>query len=99
MSPEQKCTLLTTQIEEYYWNGRRVVYVDNELFNRTYQEAIDIVLENAWKTLEDVPMNPETECIEEKWFHFPNGTNREDIWYWFDAHHSKGVAWLMNEFV
>lgn len=32
----------------------------------------------------DVPMNPETECIESEWLHFPAGTNREEIRHWFE---------------
>lgn len=32
----------------------------------------------------DVPMNPETECIEEDWHIFKAGTHREDIWHWFE---------------
>ena len=34
----------------------------------------------------------------EDWFVFDKGTEREDIWYWFDEHHSQGVGWLMNEY-
>lgn len=56
----------------------------------------DSLLEDLWKTLTDVPMNPETEDMEENWFIFPNGTNREEIWYWFDEQHSKGVGWIME---
>ena len=44
----------------------------------------------------NVPMNPDTEDMEEEWFIFPKGTNREAIWNWFDENHSKGVGWIMN---
>ena len=37
-----------------------------------------------WETLVDVPMNPETECIEEDWHIFKTGTHREEIWHWFE---------------
>lgn len=56
----------------------------------------DSLLEDLWKTLTDVPMNPETEDMEEDWFIFPKGTNREEIWEWFDEQHSKGVGWMME---
>lgn len=54
-------------------------------------------LEDLWLMLGDVPMNQETECIEEPFLRFEAGTHREEIWRWFDNRHSKGVGWLMNE--
>ncbi len=56
----------------------------------------DSLLEDLWKTLTDVPMNPETEDMDEDWFIFPKGTNRESIWYWFDEWYSKGIGWIME---
>lgn len=44
----------------------------------------DIELENLWKQFEDLPMDPDTEKIEEPFLSFPAGTDREDIWHWFD---------------
>ncbi len=55
----------------------------------------DKKLEDLWQQLGDVPINPKTEHIEEPFLHFPAGTDREDIWHWFDERHSKGVAYLM----
>jgi hypothetical protein len=57
----------------------------------------DQQLEMLWDDFSNVPMNPETEEIEESWMKFEAGTHREDIWHWFDERHSKGVGWLMNE--
>lgn len=37
-----------------------------------------------WEEFGDIPMNPETECIEETWYCFQTGTHREDIWSWFE---------------
>lgn len=48
-----------------------------------------------WEEFGDVPMNPETECIEESWNGFPVGTNREEIWHWFEETLSVRVADLM----
>lgn len=56
----------------------------------------DSLLEDLWKTLTDVLIDPETEDIEENWFIFPKRTNREEIWEWFDEQHSKGVGWIME---
>lgn len=52
----------------------------------------DIELEKLWKQFEDLPMDPDTEKIEEPFLSFPAGTDREDIWHWFDERHSKGIA-------
>ena len=52
-------------------------------------------LEQLWGEFADVPMNPETEEMEEPFLHFPVGTNREEIWHWFDERHSKGVVYLL----
>lgn len=55
----------------------------------------DAELELLWKQFEDVPMNPDTEKIEEEFIGFPAGTDREDIWHWFDERHSRGVVYLI----
>ena len=55
----------------------------------------DWELERKWEEFGDVPMNPETECIEEPFLDFPAGTHREEIWHWFDEQHSNGVHWLL----
>lgn len=48
-----------------------------------------------WNEFGDVPMNPETECIEEAWNGFPAGTHREEIWHWFEETFDVRVADLM----
>lgn len=58
-------------------------------------EERDRELEELWDQFGDVPMDPETEKIEEPFAGFPAGTDREDIWHWFDLRHSKGVAFLL----
>ncbi len=55
----------------------------------------DALLEELWSRFEDVPMDPETECIEEEFANFPAGTNREEIWKWFDGRYSRGVHHLL----
>lgn len=55
----------------------------------------DAELEKMWDEFTDVPMNPDTEKMEDTFLHFPAGTPREDIWHWFDERYSKGVAALL----
>lgn len=56
----------------------------------------DSILDELWADFGDVPMDPETEKIEEPFLHFPAGTHREAIWRWFDERYSKGVASLLR---
>ena len=57
----------------------------------------DKEVEKLWAEFADVPMNGETECMDAPFMDFPIGTSREDIWHWFDEHHSRGVTYLMYE--
>ena len=41
-------------------------------------------IRRLWEEFGDVPMNPETECIESGWHGFRAGTHREEIWHWFE---------------
>lgn len=45
-----------------------------------------------WDRFGDIPMNPETEEIEEEWNGFSVGTWREDIWHWFEETFNVSVA-------
>lgn len=55
----------------------------------------DEELEELWSQFEDVPMDPDTEKMEDDFLHFPHGTDRAVIWRWFDERHSKGIAYLL----
>lgn len=51
----------------------------------------DLVKE-LWDDFGDVPMNPETECIEDEWGSFETGTERQTIWHWFEDTFKISVA-------
>lgn len=55
----------------------------------------DEQLEAFWTQFGAIPMDPETERMEDDFLCFPMGTHREEIWHWFDKRHSKGVAYLL----
>lgn len=55
----------------------------------------DAELEDLWEQFGDVPMDPGTEKMEESFLHFPAGTDRQEIWEWFDARYSNGVYYLL----
>lgn len=56
----------------------------------------DEQLKLLWVYFGDVPMN-EQEEIEEPFLGFEAGTDRMDIWHWFDEHYSKGVVQLIYD--
>lgn len=58
-------------------------------------EERDAKLEELWKLFGEIPMYPDTECMEDNFLHFPAGTHREEVWKWFDQRHSKGVGHLL----
>ena len=41
-------------------------------------------IRRLWGEFGDVPMNPETETLEEHWHCFPAGIFREKVWEWFE---------------
>lgn len=53
-------------------------------------------LRMLWEEFGDLPMNPETECMEAPFQGFPAGTHREEIWHWFDERYPGGVAALFG---
>lgn len=66
--------------------------MDGVTITRTFQGKTYTEL---WEEFGDVPMNPETECIEVAWCGFPKGTHREDIWHWFEETFGVAVHDLM----
>lgn len=49
-------------------------------------------IRSLWTEFGDVPMDPETENLDEDWLLFPKGTNRETIWHWFEEEFGISVA-------
>lgn len=77
------------------------IYYEWEILKTTIEGDMPVLgsrdkeLEDLWAEFSDVPMDPETECMDEPFLGFPAGTHREDIWHWFDERYSKGVAYLL----
>lgn len=55
----------------------------------------DWQLEKLWKLFGDVAID-DADAILEEFLGFPEGTNRFEIWHWFDERYSRGVRGLMN---
>ena len=69
-----------------------VEYMEGVSYIPTFQGK---TVNELWEEFGDVPMNPETECIEVSWRGFPSGTHREDIWHWFEEKFGVKVYDLM----
>lgn len=72
-------------------------FYSEEFLDDEDTEYTDEQLEEYWSRFGAVPMDPETECMEDDFLCFPRGTHREEIWHWFDKRHSKGVYYLLYE--
>lgn len=89
--------------KELYGTGLEVVgwHLNGETkpFDDFFDSALDYASEpnvkELWFNFGDIPMNPETECIEVEWHGFPAGTHREDIWHWFEETFDVSVHDLM----
>lgn len=60
--------------------------------NDSYEYRRSEYIRDLWMDFGDVPMNPDTECIEEEWNNFPVGTHREEIWLCFEETYGISVA-------
>lgn len=58
----------------------------------SYANWKDTYVKDLWEDFGEVPMNPETEEIEEPWKLFLPGTYREKIWHWFEEQFDISVA-------
>lgn len=89
----QKCKELTLEQA----GDILVEWIENyDILNeQIFKKDRDKHIEELWNRFADVPMNPETEKMEEQFLHFPAGTDREEIWHWFDLRYSRGVAALL----
>ena len=57
----------------------------------------DDLIQDLWKCFSNVPFDDGEKdlVLGQDWFIFEKGTEREDIWQWFDSHYSKGVVSLL----
>lgn len=61
---------------------RRYRYYERYL--ESFKDCLKRVGKELWNRFTDVPVDPETECIDVDFLDFPKGTHREDIWHWFE---------------
>lgn len=80
---------------------------DNYISNRSLIEEAeqeneaDKEIENLWMEFQTVPMmlgEDHREYLAEEWNDFSKETWVNDILFWFDYNHSKGIRYLENKF-
>lgn len=87
-----------TAIQTYCENCSYILGSDDisVIKSRGLEDSFDFWKENyvhdLWEKFGEVPMNPETEEIEQSWRHFLPRTHREDIWHWFEEQFDISVA-------
>lgn len=57
MTPERKTTINGVKIEEFYWAGKMVTYVDNHKVDRTYDEVVAEIRSNLGRDIEEEMMD------------------------------------------
>lgn len=74
--------------------------INDREVEKLWEEFEDVLFIEArdFYSAEDEYKNNITLVLASDWQGWKAGTSREDIWYWFDEHHSKGVGWLLNEY-
>ncbi len=80
-----------------YCTGATIPMLCEVFDDRTAKDWDKTELDTLWCIFGDIPMDPETEQIEDSFIGFPAGTHREEIWHWFDERYSGGVHALMYE--
>ena len=101
--PEEECVEFHPKESEYVNCSKYCLHIWRPVagkLNSPYEKFVtirerDTALERLWGELSNVPIDPRTEKLEDDWFIFQRGTEKEDIWHWFDRRHSKGVAYLL----
>ena len=62
----------------------------------TLQDTIDKNVKMLWKEFQSVPVDRNGN-LKAAWYAFPKGTNKNDVYDWFNRNYSKGLAYLMEE--
>ena len=62
----------------------------------TLQDTIDKNVEALWIEFQSVPVDRNGNLMT-AWKAYPKGTNKNEVYEWFNRHHSKGLSYLMEE--
>ncbi len=64
------------------------------------RERLDRLVEKVWEGLADIPFyeKDSMQYIDEDYFEFKKGTEKEEIWHWFDENYTKGIYFLLYKY-
>ncbi|GAA6313881.1 hypothetical protein F290043J8_19070 [Mediterraneibacter gnavus] len=82
-----------------YCTERKFLITDDDLacivdrgMNDSYEYRRAQYIKDLWLDFGNVPMNPNTECIEEEWNGFAAGWHRTSICDWFEESYGVSVV-------
>lgn len=73
-----------------------LLWLTRHQFLKTYsyvtEEEYDNTLDLMWEQLGDIPTNENGTLIEEKFYNWEKGAEKEKIWHWFDDRLEEGIG-------
>ena len=62
----------------------------------TLQDVIDKNIEILWIEFQSISIDRNGN-LRAAWYAFPKGTNKNDVYDWFNRNYSKGLTYLMEK--
>lgn len=88
--------LTTQQLAEIYETSTNNIKFNFNNNKERFVEGRDYYLLKGNNLKEFKNYVSDTNLVDKRAPHLYLWTEREDIWYWFDEHHSQGVCWLLT---
>ena len=90
--------LICRKEQEIHMKNTNVTTENEELETPepTLQNTIDKNVEALWIEFQDVSVDRNGN-LRAAWKAYPKGTTKNDVYEWFNRHHSKGLSYLMEE--
>lgn len=66
--------------------------IQERIENLKSPKEVDNFLSALWEEFANVPVDEDSDNIEDSFYIWKIGTGKLDIWHWFDDNHSLGLA-------
>ena len=77
------------KIHDLLWFTKKNFFVLHpDITEQEYNNTLD----KMWEQLEDIPVDKSGEKIEESFYNWGKGANKEKIWHWFDERVTEGIG-------
>ena len=77
------------KIDDLLWLTREQFL---NLYSYITEEEYNNTLDKMWEQFGDIPVNKDGTIIEEDFYYWVKGTEKEDIWHWFDIRLEEGIG-------